>query len=185
MEVYDGTSANGTLKASFSGLAIPPIQTATSGSMLIRFTSDSVGEGAGVSMTWLDAMPNTLAPTSAPTLDGYPPTAAAGIGCCCARLSLHGCIQLHVQTRPRAHTSMRADGHVHAFAAHTAGFVCVQPPMHGAATAATSARQAITGSCPRRRARVRPRLRGRAMMELLRMPTTRAAACICNGEACT
>ena len=77
--VYDGTSANGTLKGSFSGPAIPPIQAATSGSMLIRFTSDSVGErAAGVSMTWLDAMPNTLAPTSAPTLDGNPPTAAAG-----------------------------------------------------------------------------------------------------------
>ena len=95
--VYDGTSANGTLKGSFSGPAIPPIQTATSGSMFIRFTSDSSGEAAGVSMTWLDAMPNTLAPTSAPTLDGIPPTAAASVGCC-ARLRLHDYIQLHVHT---------------------------------------------------------------------------------------
>ena len=81
VEVYDGTSANGALKGSFSGAAIPPIQAATSGRMFIRFTSDSSGEAAGVSMTWLDAMPNTLAPTSAPTLDGVPPTAAANVGC--------------------------------------------------------------------------------------------------------
>jgi hypothetical protein len=88
VEVYDGTSANGALKGSFSGAAIPPIQAATSGSMFLRFTSDSIGEAAGVSMTWLDAMPNTLAPTSAPTLDGLPPTAAANIGCS-AKLRSH------------------------------------------------------------------------------------------------
>ncbi len=73
VEVYDGTSANSTLKGTFSGLCIPAVQAATSGSMFIRFSSDSIGEAAGVSMTWLDAMPNTLAPTSAPTLDGVPP----------------------------------------------------------------------------------------------------------------
>ncbi len=38
VEVYDGTSSSGTLKGSFSGTAIPPVQSATSGSMFIRFT---------------------------------------------------------------------------------------------------------------------------------------------------
>jgi hypothetical protein len=88
VDVYDGTSANGTLKGTFSGPATPPTQTATSGSMFIRFTSDSIVVAAGVSMTWLDAMPTSLAPTSAPTLapssaptlDGIPPTAAASVG---------------------------------------------------------------------------------------------------------
>ena len=77
--VYDGTSSSGSLKGKLSGMTTPAIQTATSGSMFIRFTSDSNKEAAGVSMTWLDAMPNTLAPTSAPTLDGLPPTAAANV----------------------------------------------------------------------------------------------------------
>ncbi len=87
--VYDGTSANGTLKGTFSGPATPPTQTATSGSMFIRFTSDSSVVAPGVSMTWLDAMPTSLAPTSAPTLDGIPPTAAASVGRS-ARLCSHG-----------------------------------------------------------------------------------------------
>jgi hypothetical protein len=65
--VYDGTSATGTLLGKFSGAAIPAIQTATSGSMLIRFTSDGSAAAAGVSMTWLDAMPATLSPTHSPT----------------------------------------------------------------------------------------------------------------------
>jgi hypothetical protein len=71
--VYDGTSATGTLLGKFSGAAIPAIQTATSGSMLIRFTSDGSAAAAGVSMTWLDAMPATLSPTSSPTFDGIAP----------------------------------------------------------------------------------------------------------------
>ena len=79
--VYDGTSATGTLLGNFSGAAIPAIQTATSGSMLIRFTSDSSGEAAGVSMTWLDVMPVTLAPTRTPTLA---PNVAGGSGEPCA-----------------------------------------------------------------------------------------------------
>ncbi len=65
--VYDGTSATATLLGKFSGAAIPAIQTATSGSMLIRFTSDGNTAAAGVSMTWLDAMPATLSPTRSPT----------------------------------------------------------------------------------------------------------------------
>ena len=73
VEVYDGTSATGTLKGQFSGSAPPPIQTATSGSMFIRFTSDDSFAKDGVSMTWLDAMPDTLAPTK---MDGIHATAA-------------------------------------------------------------------------------------------------------------
>ena len=73
VEVYDGTSATGTLLGKFGGSATPTVQTATSGSMLIRFTSDGSGAQGGVSMTWLDAMPDTLAPT---TMDGIHATAA-------------------------------------------------------------------------------------------------------------
>jgi hypothetical protein len=76
--VYDGTSAVGTLLGKFSGTAIPVIQTATSGSMFIRFTSDVVVVAAGVSMTWLDIMPATLSPTTrSPT---FSPTSLPTIG---------------------------------------------------------------------------------------------------------
>ncbi len=57
VEVYDGTSAKGTLKGSFSGATVPAIQVATSGSMYVRFMSDSGIAAAGLSMTWLDTMP--------------------------------------------------------------------------------------------------------------------------------
>jgi hypothetical protein len=67
VEVYDGTSSSGSLKGKFSGTVIPAIQTATSGSMFIRFTSDSGNVAAGVSMTWLDTMPATASPTRSPT----------------------------------------------------------------------------------------------------------------------
>jgi CUB/sushi domain-containing protein len=73
VEVYDGRSSSGTFKGKFSGTVIPAIQTATSGSMFIRFTSDSGNVAAGVSMTWLDAMPATLSPTSSPMFDGIDP----------------------------------------------------------------------------------------------------------------
>jgi hypothetical protein len=64
VEVYDGTSAKGTLKGSFSGADMPAIQAATSGSMYVRFTSDSTTgwAAAGVSMSWLDTMPVDGAP---------------------------------------------------------------------------------------------------------------------------
>ncbi len=65
--VYDGISATGTLLGAFSGPAVPPIQLATSGSMFIRFTSDSGTAKAGASMSWSDTMPGTLAPAAAPT----------------------------------------------------------------------------------------------------------------------
>ncbi len=67
VEVYDGTSSSGSLKGKFSGTATPAIQTATSGSMFIRFTSGSFYVAAGVSMTWLNTMPATASPTQSPT----------------------------------------------------------------------------------------------------------------------
>ncbi len=67
VEVYDGTSSSGLFKGKFSGTATPAIQTATSGSMFIRFTSDSANVAAGVSMTWLNKMPATASPTRSPT----------------------------------------------------------------------------------------------------------------------
>jgi CUB/sushi domain-containing protein len=57
LEVYDGTSARGTLKGAFSGATVPAIQVASSGSMYVRFTSDSFKAATGVSMSWLNAMP--------------------------------------------------------------------------------------------------------------------------------
>jgi CUB/sushi domain-containing protein len=54
--VYEGASATGTLLGKFSGATIPTIQTATSGSMFIRFNSDSSTSGNGVSLTWSDAV---------------------------------------------------------------------------------------------------------------------------------
>jgi hypothetical protein len=62
VEVYDGTSAKGTLKGSFSGTTVPAIQAATSGSMYVRFTSGFAIAATGVSMTWLNAMPVDGAP---------------------------------------------------------------------------------------------------------------------------
>ena len=52
VEVYDGSSTSGTSLGSFSGTSIPGTQTANSGSMFIRFTSDSGMSGSGVSMSW-------------------------------------------------------------------------------------------------------------------------------------
>ena len=82
--VYDGTSASDKLLGWFSGAAprissssgtlrgtVPTIQTATSGSMLIRFTSDDEPSasrpGRAASMTWSSSMA-TLAPTFALTI---------------------------------------------------------------------------------------------------------------------
>ena len=63
VEIYDGTSAKGTLKGRFSGATVPAIQAATSGSMYVRVTSDSDAAATGVSMTWLNATPVDGAPT--------------------------------------------------------------------------------------------------------------------------
>jgi hypothetical protein len=92
--VFDGSTTMGTLLGKLSGTAVPPIQTATSGSMFIRFTSDlALAVAAGVSMTWLDTMPATLsptrsptasptfAPTSVPTFDGIAPFVHIAHGC--------------------------------------------------------------------------------------------------------
>ncbi len=62
MEVYDGASATGRLKGKFSGSATPPMQIATSGSMLIRFTSDGSAAQGGFSMTWVDGIHATAVP---------------------------------------------------------------------------------------------------------------------------
>ena len=69
VEVYNGTAANGTLKGRFSGATVPASQVATSGSMYVRFTSNSGTAAtsdipAGVSMTWLDTMPVGCAPNT-------------------------------------------------------------------------------------------------------------------------
>jgi hypothetical protein len=59
--VYDGTSATGTLLGKFSGTTILTVQTVTSGSMFIRFTSTNVFAAAGVSVTWSNTMPQRTA----------------------------------------------------------------------------------------------------------------------------
>ncbi len=94
VEVYDGTSSSGSLKGRFSGTATPAIQTATSGSMFIRFTSGSFNVAAGVSMTWLDTMPATVSPTRSPTLS--PTLSPTGVptfnGIPHARADAHRCL---------------------------------------------------------------------------------------------
>ena len=59
VQVYDGTSATGTLKGTFCGTLAPPVQTATSGSMFVRFTSSwsIYNDGRyswGIAMSWWD-----------------------------------------------------------------------------------------------------------------------------------
>jgi CUB/sushi domain-containing protein len=88
--VYEGASATGTLLGKFSGATIPTIQTATSGSMFIRFTSGYLAAAAGISMTWHNTMPATqspttgsptFSPTSLPTFDGIDPFVRVAYGC--------------------------------------------------------------------------------------------------------
>jgi hypothetical protein len=74
VDVYDGTSTFGTrLGTRFSGTDIPTMQTATSGSMFIQFTSDSVVARTGVTMWWATTLPT---PTPTNTGDTNPPTRA-------------------------------------------------------------------------------------------------------------
>jgi hypothetical protein len=84
VKIYDGTSATGAPTGTFSGTAIPPVQVATSGSMFIRFTSDSNVVRAGVAMSWsssvLTQVP-TLAPTESPFLAADAERADAGGVC--------------------------------------------------------------------------------------------------------
>jgi hypothetical protein len=76
VKVYDGMAVTGTLLGEFSGPTIPGILAAKSGSVFVRFTSDSSGSGSGVGMRWSDTVPGTLAPTASPTLAGGTPSHA-------------------------------------------------------------------------------------------------------------
>jgi hypothetical protein len=67
--VYDGTSAfKPTRLGVFSGAIIPGIQYAASGSIFLRFQSDSSDAAGGVTIAWSTYMatlaPTTLAPTT-------------------------------------------------------------------------------------------------------------------------
>lgn len=53
VEVYDGTSANGTLLGRFTGNSIPPAITANSGSMFVRFFSDIAENRTGWSANYI------------------------------------------------------------------------------------------------------------------------------------
>ena len=75
IKVYDGDSNYSPQIAVVSGRNSPPSLTASSGSMLVFFTSDSSIEGTGFSATYTSG-PAQLRPlTGLPTL-GYPDTAA-------------------------------------------------------------------------------------------------------------
>ena len=50
--VYDGNSASGTLLYSGGGYSIPAMQTATSGSMFVRFTTDGSVTSSGFAASW-------------------------------------------------------------------------------------------------------------------------------------
>ena len=82
VEVYDGTSAKGALKGSFSGTTVPPIQAATSGSMYVRFTSNSALAATGVSVTWLNATPVDGALTHNAVRHTFAAVRAQGRGLC-------------------------------------------------------------------------------------------------------
>ncbi len=73
VKVYDGMSVTGTLLGEFSGTPTPGVLAAKSGSVFIRFTSDSSGSGSGVRMRWSNIAPPTLAPTASPTFNGGTP----------------------------------------------------------------------------------------------------------------
>jgi hypothetical protein len=76
VKVYDGMSVTGTLLGEFSGTTTPGVLAAKSGSVFVRFTSDSSGSLDGVGMRWSDTVPGTLAPTALPTFTGGTPSHA-------------------------------------------------------------------------------------------------------------
>jgi hypothetical protein len=57
VRVYDGTTTSAPLLGSFSGNTLPPVLTANSGSMLIRFTSDGSVVAAGWSANYSSGVP--------------------------------------------------------------------------------------------------------------------------------
>jgi hypothetical protein len=74
--VYDGMSVTGTLLGQFSGTPTPGVLAAKSGSVFVRFTSDSSGSLDGFGMRWSNIAPPTLAPTASPTFTGGTPSHA-------------------------------------------------------------------------------------------------------------
>jgi hypothetical protein len=56
VRVYDGSTTSATLLGTFSGTSLPPILTSSSGSMLIRFTTDGYTVSAGWSATYTCTM---------------------------------------------------------------------------------------------------------------------------------
>ncbi len=79
LEIYDGSGDDGNKLGKFSGndITLPEVQTATSGSMFIRFSSDSSKSGNGVSMTWSDAVltsaPFERCALTKEMVESYPP----------------------------------------------------------------------------------------------------------------
>ena len=67
VEVYDGTSASGTLLGRFAGNAIPPVVTANSGSMFVKFFSDLSVNDSGWSAIYTSTSPSYCNATTALT----------------------------------------------------------------------------------------------------------------------
>lgn len=57
VNIYDGTSASGTLLGSFSGNSIPPVMIANSGSMFISFTTNGSNTASGWKASWSQVPP--------------------------------------------------------------------------------------------------------------------------------
>ena len=53
VKIYDGDTTGSSLIGSYSGREIPPVATASSGAMLVVFTADGSGQGAGFEATFV------------------------------------------------------------------------------------------------------------------------------------
>ena len=66
VRVYNGTTTSAPLLGSFSGNSLPPVLTANSGSMLIRFTSDGSVVAAGWSANYTSGVPPATMTVTSP-----------------------------------------------------------------------------------------------------------------------
>ena len=73
VRVYNGSTTSSPLLGSYSGTSLPPVLTANSGSMLIRFTTDVGVTAAGWSANYTtNTTPGTIAVTSPNGGEGWP-----------------------------------------------------------------------------------------------------------------
>jgi len=76
LKVYDGAGASGTLLGTYYGTTLPPVLTATSGSMYLVFTSNTSGTAAGFKATWATTMLSAPPSAAFTVSDNNPPMAS-------------------------------------------------------------------------------------------------------------